>query len=210
VVLLLDSSGNYLVAGLADPQHGVVAETAHPTGTASSRDLSAVVNALLESAGSEVLDGVITGTGPGTFIGTRMAVSFANGLAAATGCELRGISSLATIAAVHPDPVAVVRDARRGQAYLYLSGSTDPQTELVTLDQLAPRITSAAVQCIVLEGARCDDAKGAARVSEIAGLLRPIAEVTPVETVPVGGIWKAGQGASAQAYVEPEYYRGFL
>ncbi|HES58658.1 MAG TPA: tRNA (adenosine(37)-N6)-threonylcarbamoyltransferase complex dimerization subunit type 1 TsaB, partial [Firmicutes bacterium] len=99
MVLLLDSSGNHLVAGLADPRRGVVAEAAHPAGTVASRDLSAVVEDLLEAAGCGVPDSVIAGTGPGTFIGTRMAVSFANGLAAATGCELRGVGSLAAFAA---------------------------------------------------------------------------------------------------------------
>lgn len=210
MVLLLDSSGNHLVAGLADRARGVVAEAAHPAGSVASRDLSAVVEALLESAGSGVLDGVIAGTGPGTFIGTRMAVSFANGLAAAAGRELRGISSLAAIAAVHSGAVAVVRDARRGQAYLYISGGSSPQTVLVPLDQLATRIKAAGMGRVVLESARSDDAKGVARSSDLAELLRPVSEVELVEMVPLRGLWQAGLAASTKGYIEPEYHRGFL
>ncbi len=210
MILLLDSSGNFLVAGLADSRRGVVAEAAHATGSPASRNISAVVDELQDGAGSREIDGVIAGTGPGTFIGTRMAVSFANGLAAAAGFSVQGVSSLAAIAAQQPPGTAVIRDARQGQAYLYLAASDKEQTELVHVEQLAPRIRSGGFNHVVLEAARDGDARGERRVAELAESLSGIAEVELVDMVPLSGLWAAGQGVPGRDYIEPEYHRGFL
>lgn len=208
--LLLDSSGNYLVAALADPEGAIVAAAAHPSGSPKSRDLSAVVDGLLEQAGRPGLKGVIAGTGPGTFIGTRMAVSFANGLAATAGCALRGVSSLGAISAAQPPGTAVIRDARREQAYLLLNTDGTSRTELVPIGELAARVQAAGAERAVLEASRSDDAKGALRMSAIAESLAGSVAVDTVEMVPAEGLWLAARGLEQQDYIEPEYYKGFL
>jgi tRNA threonylcarbamoyl adenosine modification protein YeaZ len=210
VNLLLDSSGSYLVAALADGQGRILASSAHPSGSPESRDLSAVVDALLDTTGRPVLTGVIAGTGPGTFIGTRMAVSFANGLAATAGCDLRGVSSLGALAAIEPQGTAVIRDARQDLAYLYLNHNGIHETLLVPVGELAGRIVAAGAAHAVFEASRPGDAKGARRVAAIADSLTGSIDYSVVDRVPPEGLWRAAKGLGKQDYIEPEYYKGFL
>jgi len=70
------------------------------------------------------LDRIAVTYGPGTFTGTRIAVSAARALALATGVQIVGVSSLklmamsARIPAAPTRYVAVATDARRGEVYL--------------------------------------------------------------------------------------------
>ena len=114
--LLLDSSGAELVCALADAE-GVYLETRCPTGPLESRDIGGVVGQLLGEPKIAELDAVVVGTGPGSFIGTRVAISYANGLAAAGGVALYGVNSLAAIGAVY------CRGPLRGAARRAAAGS---------------------------------------------------------------------------------------
>jgi tRNA threonylcarbamoyladenosine biosynthesis protein TsaB len=65
--------------------------------------------------------------GPGTFTGVRTAVAMARGFALALGIPVMGLDTLAAIAANvkgETRPLAVVADARRGEVYFSLSGSS--------------------------------------------------------------------------------------
>jgi tRNA threonylcarbamoyladenosine biosynthesis protein TsaB len=118
VRLLLDSSGAELLCALADAE-GVILEQRYATGTPESRDIGAAVGFVMGELGPRDLDAIVVGTGPGSFIGTRVAISYANGLAAAGGMAVHGVNSLAAIGAVYAaGRCAVLREARRGGAYL--------------------------------------------------------------------------------------------
>jgi len=76
------------------------------------------------------LGGLVVGRGPGSFTGTRIAVSTAKGLALGAGLPVWGVSSLeaAALDAGWVDgPVVLVLDARRGEllvgAWRVVSGS---------------------------------------------------------------------------------------
>lgn len=89
------------------------------------------------------LDAIAVGVGPGMFTGLRIGVATARGLAAATGVELRPVSSLAALAAGVREPVPAgvgggatddgvgailgVIDARRGEVFaaLYDGGGAE-------------------------------------------------------------------------------------
>lgn len=69
--------------------------------------------------GASDLQGVVVGSGPGSFTGVRIAASLAKGLCHARGLELFSFSSLAAVAAGARcgGPVCAMFDARRGQVY---------------------------------------------------------------------------------------------
>lgn len=78
------------------------------------------IDALLASAGVRIgdLDGIAYGAGPGSFTGLRIACGVAQGLAAAGGLPVIGISTLAAIAEAAPATrVVACLDARMGEVY---------------------------------------------------------------------------------------------
>lgn len=56
--------------------------------------------------------------GPGSFMGQRVGMAFAKGLALGTGADTVPMTTLHAIAASHGFPKAVAVDARRGEVYV--------------------------------------------------------------------------------------------
>ena len=86
-------------------------------------------------------DRIIVGLGPGSYAGTRIAVSTAIGLAATTRCELLGYPS---VAAIDSDAVdyAVIGDARRNSFFFVRisNRAVAGEFELHTAAELEDRI----------------------------------------------------------------------
>lgn len=261
--LLLDSSGPYLMAGLAasavdaqtdDAQAGagsgaawqVLAEIHEPGRPPEGRDIATVVSALLQAAaaggskeqpadsGAAAVSAVVVGLGPGSFIGTRVAISYANGFAAAApALRLCGVDSLSAIALAHGG-LPVLRDARRGQWYLHLparfaAGTGDPGAELraetlvLPLPELLDRLVPLRVSEVLLEQPAAQPSQPPRRPPQRgqAPRLDPFAELEVaceaagialqrVEGVSAAGLALAAEQASPSEYVEPVYLRGFL
>jgi tRNA threonylcarbamoyl adenosine modification protein YeaZ len=85
---------------------------------------------------------IVVGLGPGSYTGTRIAISAALGLAATTGAALAGISSLCAIS--DEDDFCVIGDAKRASFFFgKISGGllkSDP--ELLSEDEMKKRIAS--------------------------------------------------------------------
>lgn len=62
---------------------------------------------------------IVVGTGPGSFAGIRSALSFAQGYAIGSGCEVVGLPSPCALAE-EGRAIAVVGDARRGKFWVAL------------------------------------------------------------------------------------------
>jgi tRNA threonylcarbamoyladenosine biosynthesis protein TsaB len=79
--------------------------------------LVADIDALLRDARIEptALDGIVVGTGPGSFTGTRIGLSIARGLALALDLPVAGVSTLAALAIDGGFPVV---DARRNEVFV--------------------------------------------------------------------------------------------
>jgi tRNA threonylcarbamoyladenosine biosynthesis protein TsaB len=135
----------------------VLAESSHCVSSHGAH-LPEAVDALLRSAdlSPRDLEGIAIGTGPGSFTGLRVGLSYAKGLKLATGCALVGIASLDSLAlaalteasASPGQLVGAVLDARKGEVYAALYRATANGLEklsddlVVTLDNLVSRIGS--------------------------------------------------------------------
>ncbi len=99
---------------------GAVTERTLEAGQRHAELVLGEIDALLARAGVRVgdLDGIAYGAGPGSFTGLRIACGVAQGLAAARGLPVIGISTLAAIAAAAPAArVVACLDARMGEVY---------------------------------------------------------------------------------------------
>jgi tRNA threonylcarbamoyl adenosine modification protein YeaZ len=77
------------------------------------------VHALLDEAGvsKSSLEGLVVGTGPGSFTSTRIGLALARGLAMALSIPGAGVSTLAALASVEPGAYPIV-DARRREVFV--------------------------------------------------------------------------------------------
>ncbi len=85
-------------------------------------ELMPAVSRCMDKAGIgwDELDAIGVGVGPGMFTGLRIGVATAHGLAAASGVQLRPVSSLAALAAPAGEPALAVIDARRDEVFAAL------------------------------------------------------------------------------------------
>jgi tRNA threonylcarbamoyladenosine biosynthesis protein TsaB len=127
-VLALDTSAEYLSLALA---RGEARFARHArVGHRHAETLFTEIAALLDEAGiaARELDAIAYGAGPGAFTGLRIAAGAAQGLAAARGVPVIGVSCLEAIAWASGAPRALVCiDARMDEVYsaAYLRGD-DP------------------------------------------------------------------------------------
>ncbi len=87
------------------------------------------IEGVLQTAGITLndLDAFVSGLGPGSFTGTRVAMATLKGLAMATGKPLYGVSTLDALRApfLSNDPLAIM-DAKRGEVYAKGCGIEEP------------------------------------------------------------------------------------
>jgi len=84
----------------------------------------------------EDLEAVVYVRGPGSFTGLRTGLATAKGIAIGLDIRIVGVSTLKCLAvnmAPHPDPVAVVTDARRSEVFVGCYDVSDAFRDPVTL-----------------------------------------------------------------------------
>lgn len=92
----------------------------------------------LEAAGGG-LDGIVVGTGPGSYTGVRIGIAAAQGVALSKGVPVIGLSSLAAVADL--PRFGVIGDARRGRVYLAeMQGPEMVKIQLVPIGNAASEI----------------------------------------------------------------------
>lgn len=82
------------------------------------------VDALLRRGGMQAssLEGIVVGTGPGSFTGLRMGLAAARALALALDVPVAGVSTLDALAAGGPGALPVI-DARRREVFTLVAGA---------------------------------------------------------------------------------------
>jgi tRNA threonylcarbamoyladenosine biosynthesis protein TsaB len=111
----------------AEPASLVTADD-DPADGARPNHARAVLGLVEEVLGkSNTVDRIAVGIGPGTFTGLRIGIASAQALARGFGCELVGVSTLASLEfaarQAHPDiNLLTVIDARRGEAFVAGTG----------------------------------------------------------------------------------------
>ena len=139
-ILSLDTAMAACSAAVVDTDHPLpLAEACQPMERGHAEALAPMVAEVLRASGLNVADieRIAVTTGPGTFTGVRIGLSFARGLGLARGIPVIGIDSLTAIAAndVSSNPLLVVADARNGEVY---AASYDGERRMIA----APHITS--------------------------------------------------------------------
>jgi tRNA threonylcarbamoyladenosine biosynthesis protein TsaB len=106
-------------------------------GELSSRPISVLedVDALLRRGGMRPgrIEGIVVGTGPGSFTGVRMGVATARALSLALDVPVAGVSTLDALAAGAPGAVAVI-DARRSEVFVRDEGARVARPDDVAVD----------------------------------------------------------------------------
>ncbi|MDZ4095955.1 MAG: tRNA (adenosine(37)-N6)-threonylcarbamoyltransferase complex dimerization subunit type 1 TsaB [Paracoccaceae bacterium] len=118
LILAFDTSAAHCAAALL---HGdtLIAACFEPMEKGQAERLMPLLQDLLAGAGLgwRDLSALAVGTGPGNFTGVRIAVSAARGLALALAVPCIGVTRFDALGHGLPRPLAVVEDARRGEAY---------------------------------------------------------------------------------------------
>ena len=115
-------------------------------GTGHAERVAPMVAALFEAAGAApaALSRLVCTVGPGSFMGARVGISLAKGLALPASVPCVPITTTEAIALGRPLPLTVLIDARRGQTYTqrFGEGATDlallPYAEAATLAEGGP------------------------------------------------------------------------
>ena len=164
MILAIDTSTAACSAALFDRDGACIAQRDELIGRGHSERLVPMLDEMLDGRRA---DGILVGVGPGSFTGIRVGIAAAQGLAIAWNCELRGMSSLALLAAAVEGDMAVAAAVEGGHGELFVQqfdgSSIRPQGDLFNLP---PSEAAASVDADLVIGSAAKtlvDARGRGR-----------------------------------------------
>jgi tRNA threonylcarbamoyladenosine biosynthesis protein TsaB len=180
-------------AGQGENDGRVLAEVFEHSGTGHAARLAELIASALAQAKVELaaVDALAVSIGPGSFTGLRVGLSFAKGVAFASGAPLVGVGTLEALAAAAPprfSVVAAVTDARRGETYSAIfrrtAGSVERLVEdaALTPPQAAQRIVGelgGASSCALVGDGAERYGEAFARLRDLAVEIIPFREIHP-------------------------------
>ena len=141
--LALDCASDACTVALQTPRDVLVQHQVAPR--QHNALLMPAIQALLAEAAitPAMLSGIIVGIGPGSFVGVRLAVCVAQGLAFSHDLPLQGVSTMQILAQVAyceraVQRVAIAQDARAGQVYYSLYHCHSGIMRSLVADQVMP------------------------------------------------------------------------
>jgi tRNA threonylcarbamoyl adenosine modification protein YeaZ len=161
MILAFDTSSPACTAALFDESGECVGARDEVIGRGHAERL---VPMIAELTGGRAADRIIVGVGPGSFTGIRVAIAAAHGLAIGWGAELKGMSSLALLAAGAAADGEVAAAVLGGHGELFVqqfeAATAEPGSQLRNLTPAAAAVVTTA-PLIVGSGARqLVDARG--------------------------------------------------
>jgi tRNA threonylcarbamoyladenosine biosynthesis protein TsaB len=134
MLLALDSSSSACTAAVFDREGACVAQRDELIGRGHAERLVPMIAELLDG---RCATAILVGVGPGSFTGIRVAIAAAHGLAIGWGAELKGMSSLALLAAgaSGEGEVAAVVSGGHGELFVqeFSAANIEPISELKNL-----------------------------------------------------------------------------
>jgi tRNA threonylcarbamoyl adenosine modification protein YeaZ len=148
VILAIDTSTAACSAALFDSDGTCVAHRDELIGRGHSERLVPMLDELLAGRRADV---ILVGVGPGSFTGIRVGIAAAQGLAIAWDCELKGLSSLALLAAgaEAAGDVAAAVDGGHGELFVQEFDQGAPVSDLANL---SPASAAAATSAKLVVG----------------------------------------------------------
>src|SRR3954468_21505656 len=132
MILAFDTSSAACTAALFDGSGKCIARRDERIGRGHSERLVPMIAELMDGRRA---DQILVGVGPGSFTGIRVAIAAAHGLAIGWGAELRGMSSLALLAAGVPgeDMIAAAVSGGHGELFIqqFAGHIVEPESELL-------------------------------------------------------------------------------
>lgn len=148
-VLVIDTALGACTAAVYDGDR-CLAVRSDPMAKGHQERLGGLVQAVASEAGGFAsLDRIGVTVGPGSFTGLRVGLAFAQGLGAALGRPVVGISTLAALAWSDEKrgATAAVIDARRGQVYIqtFVDGAATREPEALSIADAGALLAQAGV-----------------------------------------------------------------
>jgi tRNA threonylcarbamoyladenosine biosynthesis protein TsaB len=118
LILAFDTATGVATSALVDDGETIAERSSTPARVLED------VDALLRQGGVQAtaLEGIVVGTGPGSFTGLRMGLAAARALALALDVPVAGVSTLAALAAAASGALPVI-DARRREVFTFVAGA---------------------------------------------------------------------------------------
>lgn len=150
MILAFDTSSAACTAALFDEPGECVARRDEIIGRGHSERLVPMIAELLDGRTAET---IIVGVGPGSFTGIRVGIAAANGLAIGWDAEIRGMSSLALLAAGADEQGEIAAAVTGGHGELFVQQFNATTGEPVSdLFNAAPAVAAAATSAELVLG----------------------------------------------------------
>lgn len=166
MILAIDTSTAACTAALFDSGGACIAQRDEIIGRGHAERLAPMLAELLEG---RAVDAILVGVGPGSFTGIRVGIAAAHGLAIGWAAQIRGMSSLALLAAsARETTVAAAMAGGHGELFVQqFDAQVRASSELLNLPPAdAARAISA--ELVVGSGAQAlVDARGWGRAVEV-------------------------------------------
>lgn len=153
MILAIDTSTAACTAALFDSDGECIARSDELIGRGHAERLAPMVAELLDGRSA---DSILVGVGPGSFTGIRVGIAAAHGLAIGWGASLRGMSSLALLAASSCGDGEVAAAMAGGHGELFVQqfdARLEPTTQILNL---APEAAATAISAARVAGPGAD------------------------------------------------------